>query len=66
MEGFTQRVSNEKVLLDKNIVKLISFIDGEVFATLRETDQSLLVQQCSVMQEYSNILNERINYIQGE
>jgi len=51
---------NEKKELDKRINKLNVFLDGDVFNKLSTKEQKLLNLQCVLMEEYSNILNDRI------
>ena len=61
MEDFQQRVVTEKEELDAKIVKLEAFVNNEEkYGALDEDAQNLLEEQLDVMQQYSNILDERI------
>ena len=60
MEDFQQRVVTEKEELDDKISKLSTFLTGEVFSALDEEEQERLERQYSIMNEYSDVLAERI------
>lgn len=55
-----QRVVTEVTELDEKILKLNAFLEGEIFLTLPEIDQNLLIKQVNAMEEYSYLLGERI------
>ena len=55
-----QRVLEEQVALDIKVVALNTFLEGELFLTLPEEDQNLLIKQVNIMEEYSHILGLRI------
>jgi len=62
MDQYKQRVLDEKAHLDEKIGKLTEFIGTSVvFAGLDSGEQKRLERQREVMQEYSNILEERIS-----
>jgi F0F1-type ATP synthase gamma subunit len=61
MAPHEQRVVDEKNGLDEILAKLVSFITtSQVFAGLSMAEQSLLVKQRNAMQEYSDVLGQRI------
>jgi hypothetical protein len=61
MQPHQQRVVDELSELSKKLVALVSFISrGEIFATLAADEQSRLRRQRDAMQEYADILEERI------
>jgi hypothetical protein len=60
MEYFQRRVVEEKAQLDAKLAKLRSFMNGSVFPTLPGDDQDLLSEQANLMQQYSDVLNRRI------
>lgn len=60
-----QRVVDEKRELDDKLSKLKVFLGGEIFHTLPSAEQFRLRRQSEVMQEYSNILLERITHFIG-
>lgn len=55
-----QRVVEEQVALDIKVAALNTFLEGELFLTLPEEDQNLLIKQVNAMEEYSYLLGERI------
>lgn len=62
MQAHQQRVVDEKRDLDEKREKLLTFIkESPVFATLSESDQTLLTEQYEVMTHYSVILGSRID-----
>jgi len=60
-----QRVVDEKRELDEKLSKLKMFLAGDIFSTLPSREQFRLKRQSEVMQEYSNILLERITHSIG-
>ena len=60
MKDFQNRVVEEQQDLDVNIKKLDLFISGSVFFELSYDEQNRLKLQSEAMQEYSDILDERI------
>jgi hypothetical protein len=54
------RVVLEKTELDDKLSKLKSFISGTIFPSLESAEQLRLVRQARIMEEYSNILDERV------
>jgi hypothetical protein len=54
------RVINEKRELEENILKLSEFILSEKFDTLSEDHRYLLAKQQNIMQDYSDVLSDRI------
>jgi hypothetical protein len=55
-----QRVIDEKNELDSKLTALKSFFDNPIFKTLDQQNQDLLSSQETAMEEYSQILAERI------
>lgn len=60
MQPFQQRVVDESWELVEKILKLSNFIDTETFLTLPEDEQLRLKKQLDIMNQYSDILCERI------
>lgn len=61
MKPYQQRVVEEKAELDKKIEALNAFIEeSPIFGTLDSDEKTRLKDQSMVMQEYSDILDERI------
>ena len=60
MHEFQKRVVEEKKELDIKRDKLTEFLKGDTFKNLSEEEQDRLNRQLLVMEEYSNILAERI------
>lgn len=63
MEDFKKRLVVERDELDDKIAKLEAFIGSPRFENLDERNRKLLVSQCDVMRQYSNILNVRISIL---
>jgi len=61
MAEYQERVLNEKDELDTKIHKLRLFFSSDIFRELSFDEQSRLSIQLGLMQQYSNILQERIN-----
>jgi hypothetical protein len=57
-----QRVITEKQELDEKLIKLTTFINSNNFTTIvqDEAERNRLIKQESIMQEYSDVLAERI------
>lgn len=60
MEDFQQRVVAEKDELDTKIAALKKFFDSDTFKTVPIEEQKRLQAQAKAMDEYSNILHQRI------
>jgi hypothetical protein len=60
MKPHEERVVTEKRELDEKIAKLNAFYANPVFKELPFGDRTLLLDQCSVMEQYSKILEARI------
>ena len=60
MQNYQQRVVDEKSALDEKIEKLKAFATTKVFADLLTAEQVRMLRQRVAMQEYSDILSERI------
>jgi hypothetical protein len=61
MEAYQERVITERDQLSDKINKLRTFLLGAQFAGLPLADRHLLKRQFLVMEEYRDILNERIH-----
>ena len=55
-----QRVVDEKEALDDKLSKLNAFTETPLFSGLDEANTMLLLKQLRVMEQYSEILAERI------
>lgn len=62
MELYIQRMIDEKQELDTKLEKLVAFRTGEKASILDENQKSLMDRQAEVMNTYSKVLAERINY----
>jgi hypothetical protein len=60
MDAYRVRMTAEKSELDAKIIKLTDFIGSGIYHTLEHHDQYLLRRQLLVMNEYSDILNQRL------
>jgi hypothetical protein len=56
-----QRVVAEQAALNDKLSKLVAFFDTAIYAGLADDEKDRLSHQGSAMQEYSNILGERID-----
>ena len=62
MQPHQQRVVDEKIQLDDKVSKLGDFIkESSVYRTMNPHDQQLLNRQHAIMQDYSQILGQRID-----
>ena len=63
MQPYQQRVIEERQQLIERINKLRTFVsdDNGPFSKLSMHEQDLLLRQLMVMEEYEDILNERIS-----
>ncbi len=57
---FHARVIEEKKELDWKRDKLTEFLKGDIFKTLPLDEQERLTRQLGIMEQYSNVLAERI------
>ena len=60
MQAYQERVLNEKAELDLRLEKLRAFYLDPLFASLPTDEQERLSRQAEVMQQYSEILGQRI------
>ena len=60
MNGYQERVHNEKEELDSRIELLDLFLEGSIWLELDVIDQESLREQRIVMGTYSHILGKRI------
>lgn len=60
MKPFQERVVEEKKELDDKLSRLRPFIEGATFKTLPDAEQDRLIRQRRLMEEYSDVLGERI------
>ena len=63
MEGYQQRVVNERIALGAKLVKLRTFLRSETFLTLGDEERSLLGKQEEAMSAYLDILVARIKKV---
>ena len=63
MDGFMERLVNEKIELDERREKLDSFLNSDKVKGVDTLQKSLLIVQCSIMSSYSKILTERISLL---
>jgi len=63
MSTFIERLVVEKTELDDKLGKLKSFIGSDKFSTVDDVQKSLLQAQSHVMGAYSQILEERIKWL---
>lgn len=63
MSDFKSRLLTEKTELDEKIEKLSSFVHGEAIKSIDTRQQELLAKQLPTMQQYSEILYERIGLL---
>jgi hypothetical protein len=63
MSTFQERLTIEKQELDEKIGKLKSFMESDKFSTVDSIQQSLLQIQAHTMNAYSQILFERITFL---
>lgn len=61
MQPHQQRVVDEKAELDDKISKLTTFTGGDIFKSIHQEDQDLLIDQLSLMAKYSQVLEKRIS-----
>lgn len=60
MKPHQQIVVDEKTELDEKRIKLDSFFDNAIFEKLPQEEKNRLRKQSEIMDQYSNILSERI------
>lgn len=56
------RVIDEHAALTMKIIALEQFFDNAIYLSLPKAEQERLEKQFKIMKEYSNILQERIEY----
>lgn len=66
MGTFKERLIDEKQQLDEKIQKLGTFIKGEHFSGIEKVQQSLLKTQHAIMVSYSDVLSERLTWLDSE
>lgn len=64
--GLVERLAIELNPLETRLQRLRDFIAGPVYLTLSERQQDLLRKQVGVMQEYRDILRERLKIVVNE
>ena len=64
MQPYQQRVVEEKASLDEKLAKLRAFFKdvGSAFDKLDSAEQGRLIRQSHIMQDYSDVLAERIAF----
>lgn len=63
---YQQRVIVEKQELDDKITKLLAFTKGEIYRKLPADERDRLRRQFRLMDEYSEVLGERIDVFQQQ
>lgn len=58
--NFKERLNAEKRELDEKLAKLRQFRETTTFAELESEDQDLLIYQEGLMEDYSEVLAQRI------
>lgn len=66
MPEYQQRVIQERDTLVSKKTALDGFVSSETFANVEETERRRMLRQQTVMGEYIEILNERINNFTNE
>ena len=61
MQQHQERVVNESNSLNERLTKLKSFLKTSAFYNLEEAERERLKMQCGYMQQYFDVLQERIN-----
>lgn len=64
MSDFKTRLVEEKAQLDERLGKLQAFQESEAFQTISSVQQTLLNIQANAMATYSQILLERIAWLE--
>lgn len=60
MQPHEQRVVTERDELQSKIEKLSKFLDSETYATLPQSEQERMLRQLRHMNDYREVLDERI------
>jgi hypothetical protein len=60
MQPHQERVVAERTELTDRLAKLAAFVGGGIYRTLDEAEQDRLIQQLVIMNQYVEILNDRI------
>lgn len=60
MQPHQQRVVDEKNELGDKLEKLLTFLQTDFYKTLREEERELLYFQSQVMEDYYEVLQQRI------
>lgn len=60
MQPHQQRVVDEKDQLGERLEKLLEFIETDLYKNLPEKDKELLFFQSQIMEDYYEVLEERI------
>lgn len=66
MEPHEKRVGKERKELSIKIDSLIDFMHGDVYASLRATEQGLLMVQLEALKMYHNTLKRRIEIFESK
>lgn len=67
MQPHQQRVVDEKNELGERLEKLLAFIGTDLYKSLLEEDKELLFFQSQIMEDYFEVLEQRIErFNQGE
>ena len=66
MPEYQQRVIQERDTLVKKKTALDGFVSSETFTNVDETERRRMLRQQTVMGEYIDVLNDRINNFPNE
>lgn len=66
MEPHEKRVEKERKELSVKMDALVEFMHGDVYASLRATEQGLLMVQLEAMKMYHNTLKRRIEIFESK
>ena len=67
MQPHQQRVIDEKDQLGEKLEKLLAFLSTDIYKSLPQREQELLYFQSQVMEDYYEVLQERIElFKEGE
>jgi hypothetical protein len=64
MEAFQQRVVDERNEVQERRMKLTAFLGGGIFEKLPIAEQNRLIHQARIMEQYVDVLSERIEAFQ--
>lgn len=66
MKPHEQRVVDEKNELGEKLEKLLTFLQTDIYKSLNEKEQELLSFQSQVMEDYYEVLQQRVDLFTQE